>query len=207
MNITLIGPATLFAVLATTACSGPATTASESDAKKTAVEAPPVAVAAKAAYYEMYKPAFQWSNDIMPLTIEAKNIEGFKIEDGKAGMWEATFGSPSKKQYAKFTYSVVAIPPDIRKGVTASSTVPWAGQTKDAMAFVNSDFNIDSDEAYKTAHEKAAEFLGKNPDVKLTTVSLGAAQRTPGPVWTFLWGDKKKGFFQLVSASTGKALK
>jgi hypothetical protein len=208
MNTTLLGSASLVAVLAMTACSGPATTASsKTDAEKTEAAAPPAPVTAKTAFWAMYKPAYAWSTDIVPLTVEAKTIEGIKNEDGKAGMWEATFGSPSKQQYSKFSYAVIAVPPDIRKGVTAASTVPWAGPTRNAMAFQNSDLTVDSDEAYKTAFDKAGAFLKEHPDIKLNTLALGADSRFPGPVWTFLWGDKKLGFFQLVSASTGKALK
>ncbi len=122
-------------------------------------------------------------------------------------MWQATFGSPNLKQYATFTYSVVAQPPDIRKGVTAAAVVPWAGPTHDALPFQSSEFTVDSDDAYKTALEKAGPWLKDHPDIQLTTLSVGAASRVPGPVWSVVWGDKKSGFFQLVSASTGKALK
>jgi hypothetical protein len=155
----------------------------------------------------MFKPAHAWAADLLPLTIEAKTVSGIKNEGGKAAMWEATFGSPSLRQYSKFTYSIAAKAPDIRKGVTAAGAVPWAGPRPDALAFVSSDFAIDSDEAYKIASAKAAAWLEKHPGKDLTTMSMGAASRFPGPVWYFLWGDKKDGFFQLVSASTGKALK
>jgi hypothetical protein len=202
-------PALLVAVLALTACSGPSSTSAsnKTDAEKAEPVAPPAPVTAKTAFWEMYKSAHAWAPDMLPLTIEAKTVTGINNEAGKAAMWEATFGSPSLKQYAKFSYSVVARPPDIRKGVTAAGAVPWAGPTREALTFQSSELTIDSDEAYKTAFEKAASFLKEHPAVPLTTISVGAASRFPGPVWYFLWGDKKLGFYQLVSASTGKALK
>jgi hypothetical protein len=155
----------------------------------------------------MYKSAHAWAADLLPLTIEAKTISEIKNEGGKAAMWEAAFGSPSLKQYTKFTYAVVSSPPDIRKGVTAANALPWAGARQDALPFVGSEWTVDSDDAYKTALTKAGDWLQKHPGKELTTESMGAASRFPGPVWYFLWGDKKDGFFQLVSASTGKALK
>ena len=181
------------------------TASSKSETEK--VEAPAVPVTAKTAFWQMYKPAYAWAPDVLPLTLEAKTVSGIKNEDGKAGMWEAHFGSLAKKQYAKFTYAVVAQPPDIRKGVTAAGQVPWAGPTREALSFQNSEFTIDSDDAYKTAMEKAGPWLKEHPTIPLTTLSLGAASSFPGPVWSLVWGDKKLGFFQLVSASTGKALK
>ena len=209
MNTSILRPALIVAVLALTACSGPVTTTDLAKTEKDKAEssAPPVPVTAKTAFYEMYKPAYAWANDMLPLTMEAKTLDAVKNEDGKAGMWQATFGSPSKKEFATFTYSVAAQPPDIRKGVTAADQVPWGGPTRDAMTFQSSEFSIDSDVAYKTAVEKAASFLKEHPDIKLTRLSLGAAAHVGGPVWSFVWGDKKLGFIQLVSATTGKALK
>jgi hypothetical protein len=206
MNTSQFRFALVATMLTLTGCSGPTTPSEKSDAEKAAA-APPAPVTAKTAFWQMYKPAYAWSKDIVPLTIEAKTIKELKNENGKAAVWEATFGSPSLKSFTKFTYAVVASPPDIRKGVSAASAVPWAGPRPDALSFQSSDLTVDSDEAYKTAAAKAEEWLKKNPSKELTDLSLGAASRFPGPVWYFLWGDKKDGFFALVSASTGKALK
>jgi hypothetical protein len=209
MKCHVLRPALLVAALTLTACSGPETTTASSNKEpaKTESAAPPAPVTAKTAFWEMYKSAHAWAPDMLSLTLEAKTISGIKNEDGKAAMWEAHFGSLSKKQYAKFSYSITAQPPDIRKGVSVEGAVPWAGPTHDALAFQSSEFAIDSDEAYKTALEKAGSWIKQHPDIPLTTMSLGAASRFPGPVWYFLWGDKKLGFFQLVSATTGKALR
>jgi hypothetical protein len=207
MNTTQLGSALVVAVLALTGCSGPTAPVAESDTQKAAATAPPEPVSAKTAFWQMYKPAYAWATDVMPLTVVAKTVKGIKNEDGKAGMWEATFASPSHKQFTKFTYSVIASPPDVRKGVSATEVVPWAGPSPTVLPFASSDWAIDSDAAFKTAMAKAEEWVKKNPDASLTE-ELGAANRFPGPVWYFLWGDVKKGgFVQFVSASTGKALK
>jgi hypothetical protein len=208
MNTSDLRPALVIAVLALNACSGPTTTsASGKDAAKVESAAPAVPVTAKTAFWEMYKSARAWAPDMLPLTIESKTIKEIKNVDGKAGMWVATFGSPAKRRYAKFTYAVVASPPEISKGVSAAEALPWAGLTRQALSFQPHEFTIDSDEAYKIAMEKAGPWLKTHPGVELTEFSMGAASRFPGPVWYALWGDKKLGFFQLVSASTGKPLK
>jgi len=201
--------ALVVAVFTLAGCSGPDSLApvAKSEAEKTETAAPPVPVTAKTAFWELYKSAHAWAADLLPLTIEAKTISGIKNEGGKSAMWVATFGSPSLKQFTTFTYSVAARPPDIRKGVSASTALPWAGPTPETLPFASSDFAIDSDEAYKTAAGKAAPWLEKHPGKDLTELKMGAANRFPGPVWYFLWGDKKDGFFAFVSASTGKALK
>ena len=208
MRKTDLRPALVVAVLALTACSGPTTTASSNkEPEKAETAPPPAAVTAKTAFWQTYKSAHAWAPDVLPLKVEAKSIKAVENADGKAGMWECTFGSATRKQFAKFTYAVAAEPPDVRKGVTAGVSVPWAGPTRDALAFETSDFAVDSDDAYKTAMIKAGPFLKDHPDIKLSEMSMGDSSRFPGPVWYFMWGDKKLGFFQLISATTGKAFK
>jgi hypothetical protein len=207
MNSSHLGSTLVVAVLTLTGCSGPVEPAAKSQPEKTETSAPPVPVTAKTAFWEMYKSAHAWAADILPLTIEAKTISGIKNEDGKAAMWTATFGSPSRKQFTAFTYSITTHPPDIRKGVTAAAALPWAGPTPEALPFQSSDFAVDSDEAYKTAAAKAGAWLKEHPTKEITELKMGAANRFPGPVWLFQWGDKKDGFFTFISASTGKALK
>lgn len=207
MNSSHSGSLLAVAVLTLTGCSGPIEPTAKTEPEKAETSAPPAPVVAKTAFWEMYKSAHAWSADILPLTIEAKTISGIKNEEGKAAMWSATFGSPSRRQFTTYTYAVVAHPPDVRKGVTAAEALPWAGPTPEALAFQSSDLAVDSDEAYKTAAAKAAAWLKEHPGKELTEIKLGAANRFPGPVWLFQWGDKKDGFFTFVSASTGKALK
>jgi len=208
MNTSVLGSALAVAVLTLTGCSGPIElTTPKSEPNKGETVAPAVPVTAKTAFWEMYKPAYAWAADLWPLTIEAKTVSGIKNEGGKAAMWVAVFGSPRRREYCKFTYSVAARPPDIRKGISADKALPWAGPRPDAWAITTSDWTIDSDEAYKTARATADAWLLKHPGKELTTFSLGAASNFPGPVWVVLWGDKDDGFLTRVSASTGKVLK
>ena len=72
------------------------------------------------------------------------------------------------------------------------------------MTFQTSDFTVDSDAAYKTAAEKAADWLKEKDNAeKPVSLSLGAASRFPAPVWVILFGTTKSGFMGIVNASTG----
>ena len=46
----------------------------------------------------MYKTAHAWASDAEPIRVTMKDVPGYKNEDGKAGMWEAVFGSTSMRQ-------------------------------------------------------------------------------------------------------------
>ena len=199
---------TTVAVLLLGGCSRPVTNPSASNVpappeKSTA----PQIVAAKTALGPMYAVARNWSRDVVVLRMTAKEVPGFKNEDGKAAMWEAAFASPSLRQYRVFTYSVAAVPPDIHKGVLAGLEMPWSGATRDAMPVDLSMFNVDSDAAYKAASSEAADWLNKNPGIQLSSLEIGDTYKSQDPVWYVKWGNKKSGYAALVDASSGKILK
>jgi hypothetical protein len=198
------------AVISLTACSSEPAKTSEvktEDAAKKAPAGPPEPVSGKTAFYEMYTPAHSWAPDMLPITLRSGEVAGVKNADGKAGMWTAVFGSPSLHQSRTYTYAVAEELPNIAKGVRAQAPDAWSGPTTAVMTFQTSDFTIDSDAAYKTAAGKAGEWL-KSPEnaAKPVSLSLGAAQRFPAPVWYILFGDTKLGFVTYVNASTGNVI-
>ena len=203
LNLAFIG-----AVLVLTACSeapkpAASETKSEPETKKAAEIAGPVY--AKTAFWEMYKLAHAWAPDVVPLSMVSKEVPGIKNGAGKAGMWTATFVSPSLRQARNLSYSVGAAPPNISKGVDVGRPVPW-GPTRDAMPFQTSDFAIDSDAAYKTAFAKAEGWVKQHPD-KQAALTLGHnAARFHTPVWYVQWGATKSGYAAFVNATTGAAV-
>ena len=171
-------------------------------------EAPAVPVTAKDAFWPMYTSARKnWSTDFVLLRLTSKKIPGFKNEGGKAALWEATFASPGRQEYRTYSYAIAACKPDIYKGVVVGRSMPWGGATRDVMPIQISEFNVDSDAAYKTAAADAAAWRAKHPDKELTTFQLGNAYQFQTPVWHLMWGDKKSGYVAFVDATTGKVLK
>jgi hypothetical protein len=206
----LFRAAVAVAVIGLAACSSePAkTTETKTDteaAKKPAGPAEPVT--GKTAFYEMYTPAHTWAADLVPLSLKSGDVAGVKNADGKAGTWTAIFGSPSLHSARTYFYSVADELPTITKGVKAEGTEAWAGSTRAVMTFQTSDFTVDSDAAYKTAAAKAGDWL-KDPKnaAKPVSLTLGAAERFPAPVWYVLMGTSSDGFVALVNASTGNII-
>jgi hypothetical protein len=187
--------------------SEPAKTTGTTDADAAAKQAPagpPMPVAAKAAFWEMYTPAHAWAGDLLPISLKAGEVAGVKNADGKAGVWTAVFVSPSQRAQRTYVYSVADQLPDIAKGVKAERAIPWTGPTNAVMTFLTGDFKVDSDAAYSTAAAKAADWLKvKDNAEKPVSVSLGADSRFPAPVWVVLFGNTKSGFMAIVNATTG----
>jgi hypothetical protein len=196
--------AVVFAILLTSACSE-----APKPASKTAPEAaaaPAVPISGKDAFWKMYESAFTWSRDLVPLTLQSKELSGVKNEAGKAGQWTVTFVSPSRREAMILTYSVAALGSDIKKGVTMGHASPWNGPTKYVIPFDSSDLSVDSDAAYKTALTVAEPWLKAHPG-KEATLTLGTAARFRGPVWAVLWGEQESGLTVFVDAKAGKIVK
>jgi uncharacterized protein YceK len=190
-------------------CSSTSTSSSPAPQPAGATEAAaaPQIVTGKTAFWEMYKTAHAWASDAQPMRLSMKDLPGYKNEAGKAGMWEATFGSASLRSYRTFTYAIAAAPPNIYKGVDSGMALPWGGPTRDAMPIDTSMFTIDSDAAYTAAAAEAAPVLKTKPDLKVTDLEVGATSKFSTPVWYILWGSKKAGFAAVVDGSNGKVMK
>jgi hypothetical protein len=188
-----------------TACSSDTKTApSDEKAAATAPAAPAGPVAGKTAYWEMYTRArADFAKDIMPISLEAKEIPGVANGDGTAAMWTAEFVSDSQKERRTFTYAVVAHPPDIYKGVTIGRPLPWSG-SRDIMPFSMGSIQVDSDAAFKAATDDAGKFLKEHP-LKNPTMSLKELTRLQGvPTWIVFWGTDKLGYRSFISGLDGK---
>jgi hypothetical protein len=198
-----IATAALTMALGLAGCSGsqPDNAAAKPEVK-TEASKPAEPVSGSSAFYEMYKPARQWASDIQALSLVSGEIPEMKNTDGKAAVWTATFVSPSRRAARTFTYSVATSGTN-QKGISATPEQAWTGATKTSKPFQNSDFKVDSDEAYKVAFDKAQEWVAKNPAKKLSMM-LASADRFPTPAWSFMWGDSKAGYRVFVNALTGK---
>jgi hypothetical protein len=187
-----------------TACSSDTKTASGDEKAAAAPVAAVGPVSGKTAYWEMYTEARKWATDLMPLSLEEKEIPGIANEDGKAAMWNATFVSASQKEMRVFTYAITAHPPDIYKGVTIGKPLPWNG-ARDVMPFSMAQVQIDSDAALKTADSDAAAWLKTHPE-KNPTINLKELARYQLPTWIVMWGNDKVGYRSFVSGVDGKPI-
>jgi hypothetical protein len=202
-----VAPITVLLLLCS--CSQPSqpSAGNEPAAKAAEPAAPAGPVTAKTAYWEMHKAAHQWAPDVVVLRLTPKDVPGLATESGKASVWEGTFASSDKHAFCVFTYAVAAQPPDIYKGVTVGSPVPWAGETREVMSIDMSQVKVDSDAAYAAAAGDGETWLKKNPGKKLANFQLGYGYSFPAPVWYVLWGNQKSGYLAYVNATTGKMLK
>ncbi len=193
----------IVAALVFTGCSkGPEKAdAKEPVAKEAAL--PPEPIAARSAFFEMYKPARAWASDLFPLSLASGEIPGIKNEGGKAAQWTAVFVSPTRREARTLVYSVADSGTTIHKGVFVGGSQPWSGPTPKSKPFQVTEFITNSDEAYRVAMTKAEPWVKKHPEKKLALFLANASAQHPGPLWYLLWGDTKSGYMAHVNATTG----
>ncbi len=197
----------LFAALFLVACSESSKSPEAQASISTEASGASAPVTGKTAYWAMYKSAYSWAKDAVPLRLESKSIAGMKNEAGNAALWSATFGSVSRREALEISYAVAANPPDFVKGLNVGRAVPWAGPTREVMPFTGSDIVADSDAAYKAAAVKAEPWLKDHPDKPVSFLMGNNSNTFATPVWYVLWGDHKDGYSVFVNTKTGEVAK
>jgi hypothetical protein len=151
----------------------------------------------------MYPQVRTWAIDALPVQLHSINLPQVKSENGKAGAWQATFFSPTSGRAKTYTWSAIEAPGNLHKGV-------FAGPDESARTpktFLLAAIRVDSDEAYKAAVEKSADYVKKNPDKPVQFI-LELTNRFPQLVWRVVWGESvnTSDYSVFVDAATGQFL-
>lgn len=164
-------------------------------------------ITGQTALYRMYQAARTWANDAQVLKAGSMHISDAPDgppASGAAPAWTATFTSQTKSEARTYTYSVVESQGNLHKGSFAGPTEGWSGH---GLPFLIAAVKVDTDAAFKTAMEKAAEYDKKNPGKPITYI-LEKTAKHPDPAWRVIWGESPStsNFSVLVDASTGAYL-
>jgi hypothetical protein len=189
----------LLAILS--ACSEPPKTTEDKEPPQ-----PPKALTGREAFQQMYPQARGWSPDAQPLEIRSINLAQVKAEPGKAGAWQVIFVSPSRGKAKTYTYSAVESDGNLHEGVFGGIEEDYSARS-DEFPFQIAAIKVDSDEAYKTAAERSAEYLKKNP-TKPVIFLMAQTRQFPDVTWRVIWGDSiaTSDYSAFVDGTTGKLL-
>lgn len=190
---------TCSAVVILAGCSGDTAT----ETKK--AEKPPEPVTGQSALFRMYQVARSWAPDAVVLKMNSIHLTDVPAVRGKAGAWQATFGSPEKGMSRIYTYSVVEGEGNLHQGVFGGQQESWSPSA--VRPFLIGAVKIDTDAALKTAAGKAADYDAKNPKQTIS-FTLDMQERFTNPVWRVIWGESvgTSGLSVLVDATTGDYL-
>jgi hypothetical protein len=157
------------------------------------------------AFQRIYPQARGWAPDAQPLQISSLNLSGVKAGDGKAGVWQVIFVSPSRGKAKTYTYSAVE-DGSLHEGVFGGQEEAYTPRS-DSSPFEMAAIKVDSDEAYATAVKNSADYIQKNPG-KPVMFLMQLGKRFPDVTWRVIWGASvgTSDYSVFVDGSTGKYL-
>ncbi len=178
-------------------------------------EKPQEKAAPKAAanQYETGRVAFQkcflqarlWAPDAQPVRLESHYTKDAPVEQGKVGVWEATFASPSRKGIRPFTWSGVNADDAPAPGLSGGTESDFSPANASTQPF---DFNFlkqDSDKAFTVAQAHGGDkIMKKDPKTPVRYV-LDWWPKENKLKWHVIYGNGE--LRVAVDATTGDFLK
>jgi hypothetical protein len=165
-------------------------------------------VSGQSALFKMYQKArASWATDAKVLKLNSIHVEEVPQVPGKAGAWQAMFTSESLGRARTYTFSVVEQEGNLHQGAFGLQEESWTGGQGVSSSFEIRDVQIDSEAAYKTALENAADYNKKNPGMTISFL-LEKTPKFNTPAWRVIWGESvgTSSFSVYVDATLGKFL-
>ena len=128
---------------------------------------PPTKPVAKQAEYETGRTAFQklylsargWAADVKPFRLQSQFTVDAPTNEGKSGLWRASFASPAKRSMKLFVWSGLVGPDAPEPGVSFSAEDSWNPSNASTQVFDIGFLKVDSDTAYSVAQKHGGEKL------------------------------------------------
>ncbi len=193
------------AVLFLAACSSNPPTASQPAAKP----APPKQAeyeTGREAFQKMYLSAHSWAADAQPFRLQSQYSPGASVDEGKAGLWRASFASPAKRMMKMFMWSGLVGPDAPEQGISFSAEDSWSPTNTSTRIFDAAFVKIDSDKAFDVAGKNGGSRIMKaNPQQPVIFVLDWDASKNQ-LLWHVVYGeDLDKAKLRIaVNASTGQ---
>ena len=115
----------------------------------------------RVAFQKMYLSARGWSGDATPFRLQSQYTTDAPTNEGKAGLWRASFASPSRRMMKMFIWSGLVGPDAPEQGVSFTTEDSWNASNTSTHAFSFEFLKIDSDKAYAVAEENGGSKLTK----------------------------------------------
>lgn len=193
-----------------TACSSEPQKTAEN---KPAAEAKPAFentyITGRDAFQKMYIAARNWSVDAKPYNLESQPTKEANGQDGKAGIWQAGFASPSKRETKMFSWSGIKADNAPEPGIGGRPADAYNPANTYTQIFDIAFLKIDSTQALEEAKKHGGDkLLKKSPDTEVFYV-LEWDGRKNKLFWRVLFGETKNDpkLAVDVDASTGLFIK
>jgi hypothetical protein len=171
------------------ACENKKETATPTETPKPAAAAPQYETG-RLAFQKLYVAARGFAPDAQPFRLQSSYTKDSPAAEGKAGIWHASFASPSKRQLKSFTWSGVSGPdmPDL--GITHGTEDEYNPSNLSTRVFDISFLKKDSDQVLQVANEHGGAALMKK-DPKQPVNFLLDWNGKNQLVWHVIYGESR----------------
>jgi len=143
----------------------------------------------RTAFQRIYLSARLWAVDAKPFRLQSQFTPEAPTAEGKAGLWRASFASPSKRMMKLFVWSGLVGPDAPEQGISFSAEDSWNASNSSTEPFDTGFLKVDSDKAYEVAQKNGGEKLTKK-DPKQPVIFLLSWDATKNQlVWHVLYGE------------------
>ena len=143
----------------------------------------------RTAFQRMYLSARLWAPDAKPFRLQSQFTADAPTAEGKAGLWRASFASPSKRMMKLFVWSGLVGPDAPEQGISFSAEDSWSPSNSSTQPFDIGFLKVDSDKAYEVAQKNGGEKLTKK-DPKQPVIFVLSWDATKNQlVWHVLYGE------------------
>jgi hypothetical protein len=166
---------------------------------------PPEYETGRTAFQKLYVSARAFAPDIQPYKLQSGYTAGAPVAEGKAGIWYASFASPSRRAIQAYTWSGISGPDMPDRGITHGTEDSYNPANSSTRVFDIAFLKVDSDKAFKVAEEHGGAALMKK-DQKQPVVFLLDWNGKNQLVWHVIYGESRNNATLMVGvdASSGE---
>jgi hypothetical protein len=115
------------------------------------------------AFQNLYIAAHNWAPDARPFRLQSEYTPDGPANEGKAGIWRASFGSAQRSSMKSFQWTGIT-GPDLEQGISHGGDDAWTPTNTSTEVFDLAYLKIDTDKAVEVAQKHGGEKLTKaNP--------------------------------------------
>lgn len=180
-----------FAIAALVSCSSEKKAATEGAAPAAAKPAVKEAQydTGRTAFQRMFVAARAWAPDVRPFRLQSQFTADAPTAEGKAGLWRASFASPSRRLMKLFVWSGLVGPDAPEQGISFSAEDSWSPTNSSTLPFDIAFLKVDSDKAYEVAQQNGGDKLAKKDPKQPVTFLLSWDATKNQLVWHVLYGE------------------
>lgn len=196
-------------ILAMFGCSSEPPKAAENKPAETKPAFENTYVTGREAFQKMYIAARSWSVDSKPYHLDSQPTKEANGQDGKAGIWQAGFASPSKREVKMFSWSGIKGDNAPEPGIGGRPADTYNAANTYTQIFDIAFLKTDSPQALEEANKHGGDkLLKKSPDTQVFYVLEWDGKKNK-LFWRVLYGESKNDpkLAVDVDASTGQFIK